>query len=52
MRIPEDESEKNEAVEESPPPILGSWKRLYAAVFVYTFALIGLLYYMTIALNR
>ena len=38
--------------QEQPPPFLGSWNRLYAAVIIYTCALIVVLYFMTIALNR
>jgi len=37
---------------EDPPPFLGTWKRLYAAVIVYTCVLILALYLMTITLNR
>jgi hypothetical protein len=37
---------------EEPPPILGTWGRVYAAVVVYTAALIALLYWITTNLNR
>lgn len=32
---------------EEPPPLLGSWRRLYAAVILYLGALILLLYAFT-----
>jgi len=28
---------------DDPPPVLGSWRRLYVAVLLYLFAFIGLL---------
>lgn len=38
--------------QEDPPPVGGSWNRIYAAVVVYTCALIVFLYWMTVSLNR
>ena len=38
--------------QDEPPPIMRTWKRIYAAIIVYTCALIILLYLMTIELNR
>ena len=37
---------------EEPPPFLGTWKRLYAAVIAYTAAFILVLYWITATLNR
>jgi hypothetical protein len=37
---------------EEPPPFLGTWNRLYAAIIIYTCVLILALYLMTVALNR
>lgn len=37
--------------EDSPPPF-STWNRLYAAVIIYTLALVAALYWMTVALNR
>ena len=34
-------------VSEEPPPLLGSWKRLYSAVLLYLGILIALLYILT-----
>jgi hypothetical protein len=31
--------------DDEPPPILGTWKRLYTAVLVYLFGLIVLFYW-------
>jgi hypothetical protein len=38
--------------DEEQPPLLKTWKRLYLSVVVYTGALILLLYWITVALNR
>jgi len=47
------EAMQKEPVErEEPPPILGSWPRLYAAVVLYTLTFTALLYWVTRALNR
>jgi hypothetical protein len=37
---------------DEPPPFLGTWKRIYLAVVIYTCALVLLLYWVTVALNR
>jgi len=37
---------------DEPPPFLGSWKRVYAAVAIYLAALIGLFYWFTRAFSR
>jgi len=37
---------------EEPPPILGTWKRLYAAIAAYLVALILLFYWFTRSFNR
>ena len=34
-------------MKEEPPPILGSWRRLYTAVLIYLAALILLFYWFT-----
>jgi hypothetical protein len=34
-------------VEEEPPPFLGSWPRVYAAVLLYLAALVGVLSLLT-----
>jgi hypothetical protein len=39
-------------IEDEPPPVGGSWNRIYAAVVVYTCALIAVLYWITVSLNR
>ena len=38
--------------EDEPPPFLGTWKRVYAAVLVYLTALILLFLWFTLAWNR
>lgn len=38
--------------DEEPPPFLGSWNRLYAAIILYTLLLILALHFMTITFNR
>ncbi len=45
MSVPKDDREE-------PPPFLGSWNRIYAAIIIYTCALILALYLMTLSLNR
>lgn len=35
-----------------PPPILGTWRRLYCAVLLYLAALIALLHWFTRSFNR
>ena len=37
--------------EEQPPPVFGSWGRLYAAVVGYLFVLIALFYAFTVTFN-
>jgi hypothetical protein len=37
---------------DEPPPFLGTWERLYAAVLVYSAALILALYWITKTFNR
>jgi hypothetical protein len=37
---------------DEPPPVLGSWGRVYAAVVIYLAALISLFYWFTRAFNR
>lgn len=37
---------------DEPPPFLRTWKRIYAAIVLYTVALILALYAMTVTLNR
>jgi hypothetical protein len=44
--------ERHEAAGEEPPPLLGSWNRLYAAIVIYTCVMILALYLMTRTLNR
>ena len=39
-------------IQEEPPPLGGSWNRIYAMVVVYTCVLIVVLYWMTVSLNR
>ncbi|HYO81009.1 MAG TPA: hypothetical protein VES20_06390 [Bryobacteraceae bacterium] len=38
--------------DDEPPPILGSWKRLYSAIGLYLIALIALFIWFTRAWNR
>lgn len=38
--------------QEEPPPFLGKWKRVYAAVLVYLFVLILLFLWFTLTWNR
>ena len=35
--------------EESPPPIFGTWNRMYAFVLLFHFILIMVLYWFTVA---
>jgi len=37
---------------DEPPPFWKSWNRIYVAVVVYTCALVLILYWATVALNR
>mgnify|MGYP005853895709 CR=1 FL=1 len=37
---------------EEPPPFMRNWKRVYAAIVLYTVALVLTLYVMTVTLNR
>ena len=37
---------------DEPPPVLGTWRRLYAALVVYLSTLIGLFYWFTRSWNR
>jgi len=39
-------------MKEEPPPILGSWRRIYATVVLYLIAVITLLYTFTKVFNR
>jgi hypothetical protein len=39
------------SAEDEPPPFLGTWKRVYWAVLIYTATLSVLLYAMTVALR-
>lgn len=41
-----------EEIPDEPPPFLGSWPRVYAAVLVYLAAIILFLYAFTRAYNR
>ena len=38
--------------DEEPPPFLGTWKRVYAAVLFYLMVLIVLCLWFTLAWNR
>jgi hypothetical protein len=40
-----------DAEEREPPPVLGSWRRLYAAVLLTLALLIALLFWLTRALS-
>jgi hypothetical protein len=42
-RIPEEEAP------DEPPPFLGTWRRVYAAVLLYLAALIGVFYWFGVA---
>jgi hypothetical protein len=44
-----DASPENRAVIDDPPPFLGTWPRVYAAVVVYLAALIAAFYAFTVA---
>ncbi|MCS6804995.1 MAG: hypothetical protein RMM98_04765 [Acidobacteriota bacterium] len=39
----------NEAYQpdDDPPPILGTWARVYAAALIFLFVIIGVLYWLT-----
>jgi hypothetical protein len=37
---------------DDPPPILGTWKRVYMSVVAYLAALIGLFFWFTRTFNR
>jgi hypothetical protein len=37
--------------EDAPPPFLKSWNRIYTAISIYTFALILILYLITLKFN-
>jgi hypothetical protein len=39
-------------MKEEPPPILGSWPRLYKAIILYLVTVIALFYAFTKAFNR
>ncbi|MBI4471407.1 MAG: hypothetical protein HY646_01990 [Acidobacteria bacterium] len=43
---------RNPQAEEESPPFLGTWKRVYWSVVIYTVILTFLLYLMTVTLNR
>jgi len=52
MDIPENTRKNQPAgAGEEPPPFLGTWNRLYAAVIIYTGVLILALYLLTVAFN-
>jgi hypothetical protein len=36
-----------DAVRDEPPPFLGTWRRVYLAIFVYLAAIIGVSYLFT-----
>ena len=38
--------------EDEKPPFMGSWRRIYLAVVLYTCFLVVVLYAMTVALQR
>jgi hypothetical protein len=38
--------------QDDPPPFMGTWNKIYAAILVYTCALILILYLITIKLNH
>jgi hypothetical protein len=38
--------------QDEPPPVGGSWNRIYVAVVLYTCALVLVLYWVTVSLNR
>jgi len=38
--------------DEEPPPFLGTWRRVYLSVVLYTAALVAGLYLITVLLNR
>jgi len=53
IKMPEDHECKRAAAEqEEPPPFFGTWNRLYGSIIAFTFALVLLLYLMTVTLNR
>jgi len=53
VRIPEKKrTGRPAAAGEEPPPFLGTWNRLYAAVVIYTCVLILALYLLTATFNR
>lgn len=37
---------------DEPPPILGTWPRLYSAILLFLVALIALFYWFTVTYNR
>ena len=37
--------------EDEPPPLFGTWRRIYLAVVIYVLILVLVLYWMTVALN-
>jgi len=37
---------------DEPPPLLGTWKRVYAAVILYTIVLVVTFYILPITMNR
>ena len=37
---------------DDPPPVMGTWRRLYVVVVVYLAALIGLFYWFTREFNE
>ena len=38
--------------EETPPPVGGTWTRIYIAIAIYTAALVLVLYWMTVAFEH
>jgi hypothetical protein len=44
--------DQRRVVSDEPPPFLGKWSRVYAAVLIYVAALITLFYFFTKAFTR
>jgi hypothetical protein len=53
MNIRKDKHGKNCSVDQDePPPFMGTWNKIYAAIAIYTCVLILVLYLITILLNH
>jgi hypothetical protein len=53
MNIRKDERGKNHSFDQDePPPFMGTWNKIYAAIVIYTCVLILALYLITILLNH